>query len=109
MNSHCGQLCVLFQSELTAERGGRERSGEARKVKLKAPSSCLPSSHFGWLRAQPASQRLVSKGGDGVGKESGSFSFPSSCSIQTQIWPINLTLELDFNRAFGLGWEWKPG
>ena len=52
----------------TAERGGRERRGEARKVKLKAPSSCLPSSHFGWLRAQPASQRLVSKAGDMGGK-----------------------------------------
>lgn len=45
MNSHCGQLCVLFQSEAdTAEEEEGEREWGGKKVKLKAPSSCLPSS-----------------------------------------------------------------
>lgn len=64
MSSHCGQLSILFQRELTQQK---EQAG-GKKSPVKSTISCLPDSHFGWLRAQPASQRLVSKGGDAGGK-----------------------------------------
>lgn len=68
MSSHCGQQGLFFQSELTQQKEEKGGEGEGKKSQDKSTLSCLPSFQFGWFGPWPASQRLVSKGGDTGGK-----------------------------------------
>jgi hypothetical protein len=75
------QLCSFFWAELTQQKAGKDGE-KGKKSQVKAPSLVFPIPF--WLaQAQPALKDLFQREGVRVRKESGSFSFPRSCSTQT--------------------------
>lgn len=66
MRSHCGQLCLHFQSELTQQKGGGRT---ARKLKLKAASLAVPTPILvGSGRSQPLKDSFQREGARAGGK-----------------------------------------